>query len=188
VAPVVPETIGATEQPSASDSRWFGHASADVYGKVMGAHRALDGLSNGVVANSAVGVQQNVLADGLTASPVAYGQLPLVNPLAGVTHYGYDTSNGGFLTQDGKVAFPTEPDKNVYLVTGSRQCLYLGYEGVPNDSGGNFWLVEDIRGRSHRTRQQKCPRSDWGHRPRSPVLAEDRNGAGATPMLGACHQ
>jgi hypothetical protein len=87
-------------------------------------------LSN-VAANAAFGVQQNVLADGLTASPVAYGQLPLVNPQGGITHYGYDTSNGGPLTQNPKEAFKTEPDKNVYLVFGGKHYLYQGHEGGP---------------------------------------------------------
>lgn len=85
----------------------------------------------GVAANSAFGVQQNVLAGGLSESPVAYGQLPLVNATGGVTNYGYNTSHGGPLTQDPKEAFKTEPDKNVYLVFGGKHYLYQGHEGGP---------------------------------------------------------
>lgn len=74
----------------------------------------------GVAANSAFGIQNNVLAAGLEQSPVAYGQLPLTNPNGGISHYGYNTSNGGPLTQDAKEAFKTEPDKNVYLNFGGK--------------------------------------------------------------------
>jgi hypothetical protein len=65
---------------------------------------------------------------------VAWGALPLTNPdrASGVTHYGYDTSNGGPLTQDPKEAFKTEPDKNVYLTLGGRHFLYQGHEGGPH--------------------------------------------------------
>jgi hypothetical protein len=86
---------------------------------------------NGVAANSAFGVQSNVLASGLTESAVAYGQLPLVNAHGGITNYGYNTSNGGPLTQNPKEAFKSEPDKNVYLVFGGKHYLFQGHEGAP---------------------------------------------------------
>jgi hypothetical protein len=84
-------------------------------------------------ANPRVGVQNNVLAPGLAAEPVAWGALGLTNPdtAAGVTHYGYDTANGGPLTQDQKEAFKTEPDKNVYLTFAGHHYLYQGHEGGP---------------------------------------------------------
>jgi hypothetical protein len=85
----------------------------------------------GVAANPAFGIQQNVLATGISENPVAYGQLPLVNADGGVSHYGYNTSNGGPLTQNAKEAFKTEPDKNVYLVFGSKHYLFQGHEGGP---------------------------------------------------------
>lgn len=85
----------------------------------------------GVAANSAFGIQNNVLAAGLEQSPVAYGQLPLTNPNGGISHYGYNTSNGGPLTQDAKEAFKTEPDKNVYLNFGGKHYLFQGHEGGP---------------------------------------------------------
>lgn len=85
-------------------------------------------------ANPRVGVEDNVLAAGLRETPAAWGSLPLTNPdaAAGVTHYGYVTSNGGPLTQDPKEAFKTEPDKNVYLTLGGRHFLYQGHEGGPH--------------------------------------------------------
>jgi len=78
------------------------------------------GVGNVPLANPRVGVQNNVLAPGLSQTSVAWGNLPLANPdsAAGVTHYGYVTSGGGPLTQDRKEAFKTEPDKNVYLTLG----------------------------------------------------------------------
>jgi hypothetical protein len=84
-------------------------------------------------ANPRAGIQNNVLGAGLAASPAAWGALKLTNPdLAnGVTHYGYNTSNGGPLTQDPHEAFKTEPDKNVYLVFGGHHYLYQGHEGGP---------------------------------------------------------
>ena len=97
-----------------------------------GAAQAADQLaSSSVPANPRSGVQENDLAAGLDQTSVAYGQLPLTNPDGGVAHYGYDTSNGGPLTQDPKEAFKTEPDKNVYLVFGSHHYLYQGHEGGP---------------------------------------------------------
>jgi len=131
-----------------------------------------DAHRDGVAANSAFGIQDNVLAAGLEQSPVAWGQLPLANPNGGISHYGYNTSNGGPLTQDPKEAFKTEPDKNVYLTFGEKHYLFQGheggpqgyvtrvdgdivplpalgsggYEGIQNDSAGNVWLVEDIGG------------------------------------------
>ena len=85
----------------------------------------------GVAANPAFGIQQNVLSMGISESPVAYGQLPIVNPDAGVSRYGYNTSNGGPLTQDPHEAFKTEPDKNAYLVFGGKHYLFQGHEGGP---------------------------------------------------------
>jgi len=84
-------------------------------------------------ANARDGVPGNVLAAGLHQTAVAWGQLPLTNPDAttGNTHYGYNTSAGGPLTQDPKEAFKTEPDKNVYLVFGTHHYLYQGHEGGP---------------------------------------------------------
>jgi len=90
-----------------------------------------DAHSDGVAANSAVGVQDNVLAADLEQSPVAWGQLPLANPNGGISHYGYNTSNGGPLTQDATEAFKTEPDKNVYLTFGGKHYLFQGHEGGP---------------------------------------------------------
>jgi hypothetical protein len=80
------------------------------------------------------GVQDNVLAPGLTQTSVAWGALPLTNPdgASGVTRYGYNTSNGGPLTQDPKEAFKTEPDKNVYLTLGGHHFLFQGHEGGPH--------------------------------------------------------
>ncbi len=87
----------------------------------------------GVAANPRVGVESNTLGEGLAGVSVAWGALPLVNPdtANGVTHYGYNTSNGGPLTQDPHEAFKTEPDKNVYLVFGGTHYLYQGHEGGP---------------------------------------------------------
>ena len=84
-------------------------------------------------ANPRAGVQDNVLARPLRETSVAWGQLPLTNPDSslGNTHYGYNTSNGGPLTQDPKEAFKTEPDKNVYLRFGTHHYLYQGHEGGP---------------------------------------------------------
>jgi len=86
---------------------------------------------SGVAANSAFGIQNNVLAAGLEQSPVAYGQLPLTNPNGGISHYGYNTSNGGPLTQATNEAFKTEPDKNVYLTFAGTNYLFQGHEGGP---------------------------------------------------------
>jgi hypothetical protein len=97
---------------------------------------ASSGLSVGNVAlaNPRLGVQNNVLAPGLSQTSVAWGNLPLANPdpAAGVTHYGYVTSAGGPLTQDPREAFKTEPDKNVYLTLGGHHYLFQGHEGAPN--------------------------------------------------------
>ena len=85
-------------------------------------------------ANPRAAVQDNVLAGNLDETAVAWGQLPLTNPdtSLGNTHYGYNTSNGGPLTQDPKEAFKTERDKNVYLVLGGHHYLYQGHEGGPS--------------------------------------------------------
>ena len=97
---------------------------------------ASSGLSVGNVAfaNPRLGVQNNVLAPGLSQTSVAWGNLPLANPdtANGVSHYGYVTSGGGPLTQDPKEAFKTEPDKNVYLVVGGHHYLFQGHEGAPH--------------------------------------------------------
>ena len=84
-------------------------------------------------ANPRSGVQEDVLAPGLRQTSVAWGALKLTNADAanGVTHYGYNTSNGGPLTQDPHEAFKTEPDKNVYLVLGGHHYLFQGHEGGP---------------------------------------------------------
>lgn len=86
---------------------------------------------SGVAANSAFGIQNNVLAAGLEQSQVAYGQPPLNNPNGGISHYGYNTSNGGPLTQDAKEACKTEPDKRVYLTFDGKHYLFQGHEGGP---------------------------------------------------------
>jgi hypothetical protein len=97
---------------------------------------ASSGLSVGNVAlaNPRLGVQNNVLAPGLSQTSVAWGNLPLANPdtANGVSHYGYVTSGGGPLTQDSKEAFKTEPDKNVYLVMAGHHYLFQGHEGAPH--------------------------------------------------------
>jgi hypothetical protein len=98
-----------------------------------GAASAADSLAaTSVPANPAYGVQDSMLAPGLDQRPVAYGALPLANPHGGTTHYGYETSNGGPLTQDPHEAYKSEPDKNVYLVFGGHHYLYQGHEGGPH--------------------------------------------------------
>jgi hypothetical protein len=94
-------------------------------------HSAFSG--NVASANPRSGVENNVLGGGLSSTTVAWGALPLTNPdvTNGVTHYGYNTSNGGPLTQDAHEAFKTEPDKNVYLVFNGHHYLYQGHEGGP---------------------------------------------------------
>jgi hypothetical protein len=84
-------------------------------------------------ANPRFGVQNNVLGAGLSQSPVAWGSLPLTNPDSanGITYYGYNTANGGPLTQDPHESFKTEPDKNVYLVFNGHHYLYQGHETGP---------------------------------------------------------
>lgn len=84
-------------------------------------------------ANPRFGVENNVLTPSAQEIPAAWGSLPLTNPDAanGVTHYGYNTSNGGPLTQAADEANKTEPDKNVYLVFGGKHYLYQGHEGGP---------------------------------------------------------
>ena len=97
---------------------------------------ASSGLNVGDVAfaNPRLGVQNNVLAPGLSQTSVAWGNLALANPdtANGVGHYGYVTSGGGPLTQDPKEAFKTEPDKNVYLVLAGHHYLFQGHEGAPH--------------------------------------------------------
>ncbi len=83
--------------------------------------------------NPRVGVANNVLTPSASQVAVAWGTMPLANPdtVNGLTHYGYNTSNGGPLTQDQHEAFKTEPDKNVYLIFGGRHYLYQGHEAGP---------------------------------------------------------
>ena len=96
------------------------------------AHHAIhvDGVPS---ANAPVGVVDNVLTSSATKTAVAWGSLPLTNPdtANGVTHYGYNTLNGGPLTQASDEAQKTEPDKNVYLVFGGHHYLYQGHELGP---------------------------------------------------------
>ena len=82
-------------------------------------------------ANPRSGIEDNVLTRSATETSVAWGNLPLTNPdtANGITHYGYNTSNGGPLTQAADEAQKTEPDKNVYLVFGDHHYLYQGHEG-----------------------------------------------------------
>jgi hypothetical protein len=84
-------------------------------------------------ANPRFGVENNVLTPSARQVPAAWGSLKLTNPDAanGVTYYGYNTSNGGPLTQAANEANKTEPDKNVYLVFGGKHYLYQGHEAGP---------------------------------------------------------
>jgi hypothetical protein len=84
-------------------------------------------------ANPRAGVQNNVLSAGLRQTSVAWGGIKLANPDTAnfVTHYGYNTSKGGPLTQDPNEAFKTEPDKNVYLVMNGHHYLFQGHETGP---------------------------------------------------------
>ncbi len=84
-------------------------------------------------ANPRAGIADNVLTPSATQTSVAWGSLPLANPdtANGITHYGYNTSNGGPLTQAPDEANKTEPDKNVYLTFGGHHYLYQGHEGGP---------------------------------------------------------
>src|SRR3954454_8635335 len=95
-------------------------------------------------ANPRVGVQDNVLTPSARQTSVAWGNLPLTNPdtANGVTHHGYNTSNGGTLTQSATEAFKTEPDKNVYLVFAGKHYLYQGHEGGPSGYGTRINLDE----------------------------------------------
>lgn len=83
--------------------------------------------------NPKFGVENNVLTPSATQTSVAWGNLPLTNPdvANGVTHYGYNTLDGGPLTQTKDEAPKTEPDKNVYLTFGGKHYLYQGHEGGP---------------------------------------------------------
>lgn len=84
-------------------------------------------------ANPRAGIQSHVLTPSARQTSVAWGNLPLTNPdtANGVTHYGYNTANGGPLTQATTEANKTEPDKNVYLTFGGRHFLYQGHELGP---------------------------------------------------------
>jgi hypothetical protein len=108
-------------------------ATALVAGTLAASASSGLGIGSVAMANPRFGVQNNVLAPGLSQTSVAWGSLPLANPdlAAGVTHYGYLTSRGGPLTQDPNEAFKTEPDKNVYLVLGGHHYLFQGHEGAP---------------------------------------------------------
>lgn len=110
-------------------------------------------------ANPRSGIADNVLTPSATQTSVAWGSLPLTNPDAanGVTHYGYNTSNGGPLTQAPDEANKTEPDKNVYLTFGGRHYLYQGHEGGPrgyvtridldeSDQALRVTLISDVDG------------------------------------------
>ena len=102
-------------------------------GSFTGASTAQGAFGNVASANPRTGVENNVLAAGLTQTSVAWGSLPLTNPdtANGVTYYGYSTANGGPLTQDAHEAYKTEPDKNVYLVLNGHHYLYQGHETGP---------------------------------------------------------
>ncbi len=84
-------------------------------------------------ANPRFGVANTILTPSASEVAVAWGSMPLTNPdtANGVTDYGYNTSNGGPLTQDQHEANKSEPDKNVYLVFGGRHYLYQGHEAGP---------------------------------------------------------
>jgi uncharacterized protein DUF839 len=84
-------------------------------------------------ANPRFGVESNALTPSATETPAAWGSLALTNPDSanGVTHYGYNTANGGPLTQATNEANKTEPDKNVYLDFAGEHYLYQGHEGGP---------------------------------------------------------
>jgi hypothetical protein len=84
-------------------------------------------------ANPRFGVEGNALSPSAREVATAWGSLPLTNPDStnGVTHYGYNTANGGPLTQATDEANKTEPDKNVYLVFRGKHYLYQGHEGGP---------------------------------------------------------
>lgn len=90
-------------------------------------------IDNVPFANARFGVQNNVLTTSARQTSVAWGSLPLTNPdtANGVTHYGYNTSLGGPLTQAANEANKTEPDKNVYLVFNGKHYLYQGHELGP---------------------------------------------------------
>ena len=107
--------------------------AALVAGPIVGSQNLDGGLGAVGAANPRFGVENNVLASGLSQTSVAWGALPLTNPDAanGVTYYGYNTANGGPLTQDPHEAFKTEPDKNVYLVLGGHHYLFQGHETGP---------------------------------------------------------
>jgi len=101
----------------------------------VGSAEANSGLSVVGVpsANPRFGVEQNVLTPSAHEVAAAWGSLALTNPdtATGVTHYGYNTANGGPLTQASNEAFKTEPDKNVYLVFNGKHYLYQGHENGP---------------------------------------------------------
>ena len=113
-------------------------------------------------ANPRDGIQNDVVTPSAKQSSVAWGNLPLTNPdtANGVTHYGYNTSNGGALTQSATEAFKTEPDKNVYLVFRGRHYLYQGHEGGPRgyvtrvnldetDPAKRVTLISDVDEQGH---------------------------------------
>jgi hypothetical protein len=110
-------------------------AAATAFLVVPGSAEAGGGLHVSPVpsANPRFGVENNVLTPSASQTPVAWGALRLTNPdtANGVTHYGYNTSNGGPLTQATNENNKTEPDKNVYLVFNGKHYLYQGHELGP---------------------------------------------------------
>jgi hypothetical protein len=117
-----------------------GVTSADAHG---GRHDArVAGVPS---ANARSGIADNVLTPSATETSVAWGSLPLVNPdtANGVTHYGYNTTTPGPLTQATDEARKTEPDKNVYLVFNGHHYLYQGHEAGPRGYVTRIDLDED---------------------------------------------
>ena len=110
-------------------------AAGAAYALVSGAAVASGGfhLIGVPDANPRFGVEGNVLTPSARQVPAAWGSLKLTNPdtANGVTHYGYNTANGGPLTQAANEANKTEPDKNVYLTFGGKHYLYQGHEAGP---------------------------------------------------------
>ncbi|HET6166487.1 MAG TPA: alkaline phosphatase PhoX [Marmoricola sp.] len=110
-------------------------------------------------ANPKFGVENNVLTPSARETPAAWGALRLTNPdtANGITNYGYNTINGGPLTQASNESNKTEPDKNVYLVLNGKHYLYQGHEGGPRgyvtrvnldetDPARRVTLISDVDG------------------------------------------
>lgn len=88
--------------------------------------------ANPKVANMAA---PNVLSPEIIETIVARGSMPIENPTADYTYYGYN-NNGTMLPADAttlKEASKTEPDKNVYLVLPNQQGADSKY-----NYGGHF--------------------------------------------------